>query len=207
MNEERKTFKIGVIHASSVKDKNTVLFQCTKDAVAELGYEVLNFGVCLDSDEQFSYIETSLCIGLLLNSKAVDFIVTGCSSGQGMMLACNTLPGVLCGYTPTPADAYLFGRINNGNAVSVPLGLNYGWAGEINLRATLQNLFSEPFGIGYPKEDAARKMKDTALLKEMNRISKISFVKMVERLDTGLTAHAFRRDSVADYVQKYGILL
>ena len=26
-----------------------------------------------------------------------------------------------------PSDAYLFGRINGGNAASVPLGLNFGW--------------------------------------------------------------------------------
>ena len=32
----------------------------------------------------------------------------------------------------------LFGRINDGNAVSLPLGLNFGWAGEINLQSTIE---------------------------------------------------------------------
>lgn len=51
-----------------------------------------------------SYIETALCISLLLESKCADFIVTGCSSGQGMTLACNSLPGVLCGYPKKDAE-------------------------------------------------------------------------------------------------------
>lgn len=51
----------------------------------------------------------------------------------------------------------LFGRINDGNAVSLPLGLNFGWAGEINLQCTIEKLFTDAFGIGYPPEDAERK--------------------------------------------------
>ena len=51
--------------------------------------------------------------------------MTGCSSGQGMMLACNSLPGVLCGFVQTPQDAFLFGRINGGNAVSLPLAASF----------------------------------------------------------------------------------
>ena len=34
-----------------------------------------------------------MMISLLIESGAVDFVVTGCSSGQGMMLACNSLSG------------------------------------------------------------------------------------------------------------------
>lgn len=43
-----------------------------------------------------------LIIHSSINYNIVDFVVTGCSSGQGMMLACNSMPGILCGYTPTP---------------------------------------------------------------------------------------------------------
>lgn len=59
----------------------------------------------MEEKEKYSYIEISLLVGILLASKTVDFIVTGCSSGQGMMLACNSMPGVICGYAPTPKDA------------------------------------------------------------------------------------------------------
>jgi len=151
--------KIGVIQASSQIEKNTILYECTKDYG-----EVINFG-CFEDEENYSYVEIALEICLLISSQAVDFIVTGCSSGQGMMIACNSLPNLICGYLPTPQDAYLFGRINDGNVASLPLGLNYGWAGEINLKATLQQLFEEPFGIGYPLKDAKRKIEDTKKIK------------------------------------------
>ena len=49
-------------------------------------------------------------ISMLLSSKSIDFVVTGCSSGQGMMIACNSLPDVICGYVENPQDAFLFGR-------------------------------------------------------------------------------------------------
>lgn len=162
--------RIGVIQASSQCAKNKILYEAARDAAP--AEEVINFGSFETDRISCSYVETAVKIAILLNSGAVDFIVTGCSSGQGMMLACNALPGILCGYTPTPQDAFLFGRINNGNAVSFPLGLNFGWAGEINLRLSLQALFSEPFGIGYPPQDAQRKQKDAALVKNINRAVK-----------------------------------
>ena len=83
-----------------------------------------------------------------------------------MMIACNSLPNLICGYLPTPQDAYLFGRINDGNVASLPLGLNYGWAGEINLKVTLQQLFEEPFGIGYPLKELDQQMINKVLSKK-----------------------------------------
>jgi ribose 5-phosphate isomerase RpiB len=55
---------------------------------------------------------------ILLNSKAVDFVVTGCGTGQGAMMSLNIHPGVVCGCLD-PADAFLFSQINNGNALSL----------------------------------------------------------------------------------------
>ena len=141
--------KIGVIQAGSQTDKNKILYETVLKNAKQ--HEVVNFGCFSNEKEMYSYVDISIEIGLLIASGAIDFVVTGCSSGQGMMLACNSIPGVLCGYTPTPQDAFLFGRINNGNAVSVPLGLNYGWAGEVNLNYIMEALFSNPFGTGYPE--------------------------------------------------------
>ncbi len=116
--------KIGVILASSQSSKSSSLFRAVQKYAANA--EVVNFGCRADAHENYSYVEIALLAGLLLTSGAVDFIVTGCSSGQGMMLACNSFPGVLCGYAPTPMDAWLFAQINNGNAISLPLGEEYG---------------------------------------------------------------------------------
>ncbi len=158
---------IGIIQATSQKDKNALLYSITKEIAETKGHKVVNFGVFADESENYSYVETAVCASMLLSTKAVDFIVTGCSSGQGMMLALNALPSVMCGYCPTAQDSFLFGRINAGNAVSLPLGLNFGWCGEINLRHTIEALFESDFGTGYPAEDAERKKKDTALVKAL----------------------------------------
>lgn len=196
--------KVAVIQASSQKSKNEMLYQCVKRAVEQKGWEAVNFGVFQEEEVSYSYIQTALNISMLLESGAVGFVVTGCSSGQGMMLACNSLPGVLCGYVENPSDAYLFGRINDGNAVSYPLGLNFGWAGEINLQSTLERLFAEPFGTGYPKEDAARKQKDTQMLKEIWRISKKSLAQVLPELDREFVLSALGRENVYDYVMQHG---
>lgn len=196
--------KIAVIQASSQKDKNDLIYSTVNQIVKSKGYEVINFEIFQDEDIEYSYVETAMLISMLLESKAVDFVVTGCSSGQGMMLACNSLPSVLCGYIETPSDAYLFGRINNGNAISIPLGLNFGWAAEINLQCILERLFDEPFGIGYSKQDSIRKQKDTKLLKSINSITKRGFKEIIPKIEVDFIRKVVNRDNVFDYLMKYG---
>lgn len=198
--------KIGVIQATSQKKKNDLLFQCTKNAIAHQNRndEVVNFGISPDENAVFSYVETAVNISLLLSSKAIDFMVTGCSSGQGMMLACNSLPSVICGYVQNLQDAFLFGRINGGNAVSFPLGLNFGWLGEINLQCTLDKLFDGDFGCGYPPEDADRKSRDTKLLKQLNSITKRTMSEAFGLYDRTLIQNALEWDCVKKYIMEYG---
>ena len=198
--------KIGVIQASSQREKNAALYACTARAVERRGRgdEVINFGVFSGSDAAFSYVETAMCISLMLSSGAVDFVVTGCSSGQGMMLACNSLPGVLCGFVQTPQDAFLFGRINGGNAASVPLGLNYGWLGQINLQCVLDKLFEGDFGCGYPPEDAARKAADATLVKRLNATTKRDMAEAFARYDPDLMKRALSWREVREYILTHG---
>lgn len=194
--------KIGIIQASSQNDKNALLFETVRKYAGDA--EVINFGCNGSEDESFSYIEISVMIGLLLASGSVDFIVTGCSSGQGMMLACNSMPGVLCGYIPSPEDAYLFAQINNGNAVSLPLGEEYSWRGYDNFDLTLKNLFSEPFGQGYPKSEADRKLKDTRLLKDIRKKSQIGFNELFESLDDDMIRKVLTKKDVIRFVLENG---
>lgn len=189
--------RIGVILASSQANKNRLLFQAVQTYAA--GSEIINFGCWADDHETYSYVEIALLIGLLLTSGAVDFAVTGCSSGQGMMLACNSFPGVLCGYAPTPMDAWLFAQINNGNAISLPLGEGYTWAGRENMERTIEKLFSEPFAQGYPRSEAERKRRDTAILKEIRRISQVNLTEFLNRLDSRIMRRVLsKRDVVED---------
>ncbi|MBO7425449.1 MAG: RpiB/LacA/LacB family sugar-phosphate isomerase [Clostridiales bacterium] len=194
--------KIGVIQASSQIRKNKLLY----DLVSKYSNdsEVINFGCFENEDEKYSYIEISLLAGLLLASGAVDFIVSGCSSGQGMMLACNNIPNVLCGYIPTAMDAYLFVQINNGNAVSVPLGEEYTWKGEDTLEETIKKLFSEPFGQGYPRSEAQRKLKDTLLLKDIRKRSQKDALEFYVSLDADLISKIFTKKDVIKYISING---
>ena len=118
--------------------------------------------------------------------------------------ALNSLPGVLCGYTPTPQDAFLFGRINDGNAIALPLGLGFGWCGEVALRGTIEALFSGPFGTGYPAGDAERKMRDTRRRKEINGLVKRDFIDAMERMDQQFLKRALDWDSVCRAVLAEG---
>ena len=182
--------KIAVVQASSQSSKNEMLFQYTKKYARDA--EVINYGCYSDDAEMYSYIEIALLIGMLINEKSVDFVVTGCSSGQGMMLACNSMPGVLCGYAPTPRDAYLFTQINNGNAISLPLGEEYTYSGEENMEETIKAIFSEPFGGGYPKSEAERKIRDANSLKSLKAKSQVEFSEFLEELNQDLVAKVRR---------------
>ena len=193
--------KIGVIQASSQAEKNELIYS-TVLKYAPKDSEVINFGCTLNESDVYSYIDISILVGILFSSGTVDFVVTGCSSGQGMMLACNSMPGVLCGYTPTPKDAYLFAQINNGNAVSLPLGEEYTWTGRENLENTIEALFSEPFGQGYPKSEADRKLKDTELLKTIRKNSQVQMEELVSKLDSSMLDRIKKKTDVFQYINE-----
>ena len=194
--------RIAVIQASSQAAKNELIYSAVKKYAA--GAEVINFGCFGNEETKFSYIEISILAGLLLSSKSVDLVVTGCSSGQGMMLACNNMPGVLCGYILTPMDAYLFAQINDGNAVSLPLGEEYTWAGEENLDKTIARLFSEPFGQGYPKSEAERKLADTRLLKSIRSASQVKMTELLKTIEKPLLDKVLSKKDVVEYVLENG---
>lgn len=80
--------KIGLIQTSSQKEKNKTLEHYLNEAINS-NDELINFGIYPDSKIQLSYVQVSLAIALLINSRSLDFVVTGCTSGQGMMLACK----------------------------------------------------------------------------------------------------------------------
>lgn len=173
--------RVAVIQGTSRKNRNALLFESVKKAV-QASDEVLNFGIFEEENEQYSYVEIAILISFLIESGAVDFVVTGCSSGQGITLACNSLPGLLCGYIETPQDAFLFGRINGGNVASLPLGLNFGWQGELNLQYTLDKLFDGEFGMGYPENEAERKRLEASALKNLNRLTKRSWEELLDQI-------------------------
>ncbi|MFD1671018.1 RpiB/LacA/LacB family sugar-phosphate isomerase [Agrilactobacillus yilanensis] len=156
--------KIALLNEFSQAPKNGLILQTLKDTVEPLNHQVYNVGMStpLSTEDvpeaytkdnpRLTYLHLGIQAALLLNAKAVDFVVAGCGTGQGALMSLNIYPGVVCGYCIEPADAYLYLQINNGNALSIPFAKGFGWGAEINLKNIFQNAFSSPSGLGYPAE-------------------------------------------------------
>ena len=185
------------------KTKNGILEHYLNAAINS-DDQLINFGIYPNSNTNLSYVQVFLAIALLINSKSLDFIVTGCTSGQGMMLACNTFPNIQCGYLPTPQDAFLFSHINNGNVISFPLGLNWGWSGEINFSETMKALFKQPWGTGYPPSQASRKVKNTTEVKEFNQLNKKSMTSILPSVDSDLLVPVLKYEPVYNFIIQNG---
>lgn len=154
----------------SQASKNAIVLAQLKDVVEPMGHTVFNTGMTGDDDPHYlTYLNLGVQAALLLNSGAVDFVVTGCGTGQGALMALNSFPGVVCGYCIEPTDAYLFLQINNGNALSIPYAKGFGWGAELNIHTMFEKAFGSPKGMGYPasgKESQNRNARNLTLLKK-----------------------------------------
>ena len=119
--------RIALINENSQAAKNAVIYNSLKKVADAHGFEVVNYGMYSAEDKaQLTYVQNGILAAVLLNSGAADFVVTGCGTGEGAMLALNSFPGVICGHVATPLDAYTFAQINDGNAISIPFALRFG---------------------------------------------------------------------------------
>ena len=208
--------KIAFINENSQAAKNEIIYNSLKNTVEPMGHEVLNFGMYSADDEtQLTYVMNGLLAAILLNSKAVDFVVTGCGTGEGAMLALNSFPGVLCGHVTSPLDAYLFGQVNDGNAIAMPFAQGYGWGAELNLDYTFEKLFSTEMGGGYPKERVVPEQRNKKILDEVKKITHHDIMYVLENIDqdflkTTVSSEKFKElffancqvPEIADYIKK-----
>lgn len=184
--------KIALINENSQAAKNAVVFNALKKVADAHGFEVVNYGMySADDKAQLTYVQNGILAATLLNSKAADFVVTGCGTGEGAMLALNSFPGVICGHVASPLDAYTFAQINDGNAVSLPFALGFGWGGDLNLEYIFEKLFSEAFGGGYPKERAVPEQRNKKILDGVRAAAFKPFTEIFEALDKDLVKGAF----------------
>lgn len=191
--------KIALINENSQAAKNEIIYNSLKKAAEPLGHEVLNFGMYSADDEaQLTYVMNGILAAILLNSKAVDFVVTGCGTGEGAMLALNSFPGVLCGHVTSPLDAYLFGQVNNGNAIAMPFAQGFGWGAELNLDYTFEKLFSDEMGGGYPKERAVPEQRNKKILDEVKKVTHQDIMYVLKNIDQDLLKTAVSGKNFAD---------
>ena len=131
--------RIALINENSQAAKNAAIEAALKKVVTPMGHQVDNYGMYgKEGESQLTYVQNGILAAILLNSGAADYVVTGCGTGEGAMLALNSFPGVLCGHVVDPSDGYMFAQINDGNAVSMPFAKGFGWGAELNLEYTFE---------------------------------------------------------------------
>jgi len=176
--------RIAVINEVSASEKNKDILA----ALSELSEsQIQNVGMSCPADApQLTYIHTGLMAAVLLWEKKTDMVIGGCGTGQGFLNAAMQYPGVFCGLIIDPLDAWLFSQINGGNCVSLPLNKGYGWAGDINLKYLIRELFRDEAGRGYPPARSESQAQSRALLKEISGKTHKSMTEIIQALEPSM---------------------
>lgn len=208
--------RIALINENSQAAKNDMVYNTLKTVAESKGHTVDNYGMySADDTAQLTYVQNGILAAILLNSGAADFVVTGCGTGEGAMLALNSFPGVLCGHVVDPSDAYMFMQINDGNAISLPFAKGFGWGAELNLTYIFEKLFEGEPGGGYPKERVVPEQRNKKILDEVRKVAfKDSLIDILKNLDQELVKGAVagekfkdlffancKNDEIAEYVK------
>ena len=184
--------RIALINENSQAAKNDMIYSTLKKVADSKGFEVDNYGMySADDKAQLTYVQNCILAAILLNSGAADFVVTGCGTGEGAMLALNSFPGVICGHVVDPSDAYMFMQINDGNAIALPFAKGFGWGAELNLTYIFEKLFEGEPGGGYPKERVVPEQRNKKILDEVRKVAfKDSLIDILKNLDQDLVKGA-----------------
>ncbi len=184
--------RIALINENSQAAKNDMIYSTLKKVADSKGFEVDNYGMySADDKAQLTYVQNGILAAILLNSGAADFVVTGCGTGEGAMLALNSFPGVICGHVVDPSDAYMFMQINDGNAIALPFAKGFGWGAELNLTYIFEKLFEGEPGGGYPKERVVPEQRNKKILDEVRKVAfKDSLIDILKNLDQNLVKGA-----------------
>ena len=183
--------KIALMMENSQAAKNAIILKELNAVAGEKEYPVYNVGMSDEQDHHLTYIHLGIMASILLNSKAVDFVVAGCGTGQGALMSLNLHPGVNCGYCIDPADAFLFAQINNGNALSLPFAKGFGWGAELNVRFIFEKAFAGEKGQGYPAERKEPQVRNAGILNQVKAaIVKEIYLDTLHALDKELVKTA-----------------
>lgn len=192
--------KIALINENSQASKNELIFSTLKSVVEPMGHTVFNYGMYNSTDQaQLTYVQNGILAAILLNSKSVDYVITGCGTGEGAMLACNSFPGVLCGHVVDPSDAFMFAQINDGNAIALPFAKGFGWGAELNLQYIFEKLFSGKSGQGYPLDRVIPEQRNKKILDVVRETAFHDLVTILKNLDQELLKGAISGEHFKEY--------
>lgn len=192
--------KIALINENSQAAKNEIIYKELTGVVNPMGHEVFNYGMYSPEDENsLTYVQNGILAAVLLNSGAADYVVTGCGTGSGAMLALNSFPKVLCGLVIDPSDAYMFAQINDGNAIAMPFAKGFGWGAELNLRYIFEKLFEGESGQGYPRERVIPEQRNKKILDGVKEVTHKDMVTILKELDQDLVKGALSGPKFKEY--------
>ena len=192
--------KIAVVIEGSTKTKNA-------DVVAALeslgqGYEIFNLGMKnIEGEPDLNYVDTGFLAALVLNLKAVDFVVGGCGTGQGFMNAVLQFPGVACGFLTDPVEAYLYSQVNAGNCISLQLNKHYGLGGDLNVKYILKTLFNDTYGQGYPPARREIQLKARSRLEKLSQDSHRSMTEIIKIMDRSIIDNVLKYPGILDFIK------
>ena len=207
--------RIALIMENSQATMNDIVYKALKGVADTKGHVVDNYGMYSAEDtEQLTYVQNGILAAILINSGAADFVVTGCGTGEGAMIALNSFPGVLCGHVVDPSDAYMFMQVNDGNAIALPFAKGFGWGAELNLQYVFEKLFEGEPGGGYPKERVVPEQRNKKILDGVRAVAFKGLVDILKELDQDLVKGAVagpkfkelffancKNDEIAEYVK------
>ncbi|WP_137656328.1 RpiB/LacA/LacB family sugar-phosphate isomerase [Bifidobacterium moukalabense] len=184
--------RIALINENSQAAKNGLIYRVLKQVSDVKGFQVDNYGMyTADDNAQLTYVQAGIMAAALLNTGAADFVVTGCGTGEGAMLALNSFPGVICGHVEDPLDAYTFAQINDGNAMAIPFALKNGWGQELQLKYIFEQMWLEQPGSGYPKERIVPEQRNKRILDTVRDKAYRPLVDIYQDLDSELVKGSF----------------
>ena len=192
--------KIALINENSQAAKNELIHSVLKEVVEPKGHSVYNYGMYSAEDEAaLTYVQCGLLAGILINSGAADFVITGCGTGEGAMLAANSFPNVLCGLIIDPSDGYMFAQINDGNCAAFPFAKGFGWGAELNLKYALEQLFSGESGQGYPRDRVIPEQRNKKILDEVKKVTHVDMLTILKNIDQELLKGAVSGAKFQEY--------
>ena len=176
--------KIALINENSQAAKNSQIDETLRKIVEPMGHTVFNYGMYTAEDAcQITYVKAGLLAAILLNSGAVDYVVTGCGTGEGAMLALNAFPNVLCGHIVDPSDGFMFAQINDGNAIAMPFAKGFGWGATLNLEMVFEQTFGHGHGNGYPPDRVEPEQRNKKILDQVKAVTCKDMMTILKQID------------------------